>query len=122
MNTYVFDEAGKCLMQLNYFAEQEDFESNRRVVHSNVEHDPNHIWFDYENNRLDQKTPFQEVVTTNTISNLPAGTILEIAGLEAEVDDGEVTIEVGAPQTVRVGLRHVRHHHKFVEVQCEVQA
>lgn len=122
MNSLVFDQNGSCLYAMNYEVYQEDYPSAAKVLHLDVEHNPNDVWYDFEKNRLDQKTEFEEVVTANAISNLPVGTVVEIGDESIVVDDGVFELEVAMPQTVRLSITHVRHHRKFLEVPCEAQA
>lgn len=120
MNTLVFDQQGNCLYSMNYQVEPESYSDAGMVLHVEQEFTPNTVWFDYEKNRMSNKTDFEEAVTTNTISNLPIGTFVDIGGEELVVDDGVFEIIVTAPQTVVVGLRHVQHNSKMLEVSCEV--
>lgn len=119
MNTYAFDETGRCICTAD---SEVAFDDAAKVIVSPERHRPDDIWFDFDGDALRIKTALQCQVATNTISGLPASTVVEINGLEIQVDDGVFELEVSAPQTVRVGLRHVRHMHRFVEVPCEVQA
>jgi hypothetical protein len=122
MNSLVFDHDGSCLCAMNYEVYPEDYPSAAKVLHLDVEHNPNDVWYDFEKDRLDQKTPFEEVITTNTVSNLPVGTVVEVADESIVVDDGVFELEVTMPQTVYLSISHVRHHRKFLEVACEAQA
>jgi len=120
MNTLVFDHDGNCLFAMNYLVEAEDYPTAGKVVHSEAELSPNDMWYDFEKNRMDNKTPFEVTVTTNTIAGLPEGTIAEIEGSEVVVDGGSLELVTSVPQTAVVNLRHPRHYPLRVEVVCEV--
>lgn len=119
MNTLVFDADGKCLYSINYQVMAEDYPDAGKVLHVESEFDPNHMWYDFETDRMTNKTPFEEVLATNEIHNLPVGTVADVNGVQVIVDDGSLELEVTVSQILPVTISHVAHHTKTVEVSCE---
>jgi hypothetical protein len=120
MNTFFFDDDGKCLYSMNYIVDAEAYPDAGKVLHVEDELDPNEIWYDFGMSRLTNKTAFEETVVTNEIRNLPVGTFASVNGSTVVVDDGSLELEVSVSQDVPVLLSHVSRHTKQVEVPCEV--
>lgn len=116
MNTYAFDETGKCICVVHGVF---DYDAPV-VVQADGKTDPNLVWYDYATGQIAPRTAFPLEVTTNTVSGIPAGTTAFIGPDQFIIDDGVFTIEVDLPQTVLVHLEHVRHLMTDVEVPCEV--
>ena len=116
MKTYAFNESGRCLWKADLQIDAEDV----AVVYSELEADPNEIWYNIENERIEYRPPFAVQISTNKIENIPVGTTLTIEGVEVLVNDGVFEIEVDMPQTVRVSLENLRYLMTEVEVPCEV--
>ena len=117
MKTYAFDEAGRCLWKADQQISAEDV----TAVYSELDADPNEVWYNIENESIEYCPPFVVQVSTNKIEGIPAGTTLTINGARVQVDDGVFEIEVAMPQTVRVSLENLRYLMTEVEVPCEVQ-
>lgn len=119
IRTLAFDETGRCVCACD---DEVAFEYAAKVIVVNEPLSPNDVWYDFAEDKIERKEALQCEVSANTIAGLPVGTVVEIDGDEVEVDDGVFELSVAYPQTVIVGLRHVKHMHRIVEVPCEVQA
>lgn len=117
MKTYAFNESGRCLWKADLQIDAEDV----ATVFSDFDADPNKIWYDSKNQRIEYRSPFAVRISTNKIENIPIGTTLTIEGVEVLVNDGVFEIEVDMPQTVHVFLDNLRYLMAEVEVPCEVQ-
>lgn len=117
MKTYAFNVSGRCLWKADLQIDAEDV----TTVYSEFDADPNAIWYDIKNKRIEHRHSFPVQISTNKIENIPIGTTLTIEGVEVLVNDGVFEIEVDMPQTVHVFLDNLRFLMTEVEVPCEVQ-
>ncbi len=63
---------------------------------------------------------FSPVVTINSVSNLPGGTVVQIGeDPPTTIYDGSATFEVVSPDTITVQLKHPHYNPLEVEVPCE---
>lgn len=122
MNTLVFDKEGRCLYSISYQVTPEAYPDAGKVLHLEDEFNANDVWYDFEKDRMSHRTEFEEVLIPNGIGNLPAGTTVEVGGIETVVDDGSIELETSVTHSVTVILSHPRHYMKRVEVLCEAAA
>jgi hypothetical protein len=122
MNTLVFDSNGRCLYSINYQVTPEAYPDAGKVLHLEEEFHANDVWYDFENDRMSNRTQFEEVLIPNGIGNLPVGTVVECHGEIVVVDDGSIEFQTSVTHSVTVTLSHARHYMKQVEVLCEATA
>lgn len=118
MNTVAFDSDGRCLFVVNDEVAAPD---GAVVIYTDEVVDPNLVWYDHQNGRMNNRGAILYTVTANKISALPVGTNVYVGNEYVTVNDGSIEFDVAYTQQLRVVLRHVRHTDTIVEVPCEVQ-
>jgi hypothetical protein len=118
MNTYVFDQTGRCMYSASVPVEHEGCV----VIHAEETLDPNVIWYDHAEGKMLGKTVMPVTIFVNRIEDIPAGSTVLCKGQVFTVDDGVFEIDVAMPEVVPVTIMHVSHLTFEAEVQCEVQA
>lgn len=117
MNTYVFDQSGRCTCAANTALSLENLDEGLTGVHSESVYDPNGIYFD---GTIKPRKQFDLVVSTNLVTGLPVGTEVFIDGVREVVDDGSLELEVMFNSVVMAVLIHPHYETMSVEVTCEV--
>lgn len=121
MNTLAFDEAGRCVGVINDYIDLKDFPGAKYVKHTSIAHMAESVRLDVATQQLVFKAPMPAKVSPNKVEGLPVGTLALINGVEVEVNDGVLDLEVMYPETVWVYLRHSHYLDGHVEVPCEAQ-
>lgn len=121
ITTLGFDAAGRCAFSVNDVVPPENAPAGMVMIQLEGTVDPNSVYYDHANSRMGPRVPLIPAVSTNTVSNLPPGTIAVVQGEQIPVDDGSLELEVSYAQTLVVTLMHVRYSDVVVEVPCEVQ-
>jgi hypothetical protein len=119
VNSLIFDTEGRCLYSMNSAVTETDYPDAGKVLLVEENFNPNDIWYDFQMNRMTNKTAFEEVVINNQIQNLATGTVANVNGTTVVVDDGSLELDVAVSQILTVILSHVKHYTKQVEVYCE---
>lgn len=117
MNTYVFDQSGRCTCTANIAMPLDDLNDGLIGIHSEAVYDPAEIYFDGEIRPVKQ---FDLVASTNLVTGLPVGTEVFIESSRQVVDDGSLELEVTFNNVVTAVLIHPHYETRTVEVPCEV--
>jgi len=115
MNTFFFSGDGKCVVMVNSVVEL-DNELGLAGMHNN-EHRSSDCYL--HDGVMYGAKMFDEVVSINTVSNLPVGTTVICNGDLIAVSDGTLELVVDYQSTMSVILTHPHYIDKIVEVPCE---
>lgn len=121
ITTLGFDATGRCVFAVNDVVPPDNAPAGMVLIQLEGMVDPNSVYYDHANSRMGRRHPLLPVVSTNTVSNLPPGTVAVVNGEQIPVDDGSLELDVSYAQTLVVRLMHVRYSDVVVEVPCEVQ-
>lgn len=116
MNTYIFNQDGRCICAANSELPSDDVPAGATAVHSEISYRPDDIYFD---NGICPIKEFAVTVASNRVANIPAGTRAMVGAASEIVNDGILELDVNYPTIVRVVLDHPHYRMKAVEVPCE---
>lgn len=117
MNTLFFNSQGKCVLVINM---EQSLINDLGLIgkHSAEYSNPEDCYL--EDDIIKPINSFSEIISPNTVSNLPPGTTVILAPDSVLVDDGTLELEVDYPTTITAKLTHPHYKDKVIEVSCEV--